>query len=424
MASPYALDFSPVTNALDNSRQHALALQQQEMARNKLGMEQERLGFEREMQPFKVAQMKQANDTGALEYEGALAKRFAGLSQMMDAESDEAKRTDMLRKIYASDPRIQSTLGKHLPAELINDPVAVSRYWTAVARGYRDPLDTRAKEVGISAKEAEAGKDTAQAGLFTSQASNAKVQVNPVTGQYYNQKGPLPEQPGQSNQGALIFGKEFAKSEAPKLYAESSKLYTDAADTHNIMSTLEELAPHARTGFAGPQLLQLRKLGTSLGIKDDSIAPTELFQFLAQKGVFELTKQLKPASNLDMIASERATASLQSDPSTLPLALPVLKAVAQRSMLRHQLEMEFYKRGMPPDSPGIMAEVNRQVPLDLSGVTKAQNGPPGGPQVTKPNTSPLPAAPPIGTIKTGRDGVPYRFKGGNPADSNSWERAQ
>ncbi len=168
MASPYALDFSPIANALESNRQN-------DLARNQLAMQQERLGFEREVQPFKIAQLKQAADTGALEYESALAKRFAGLAQMMDAEPDEAKRTGMLSKIYASDPRIQSTLGKHMPPELVNDPVAVSRYWTALARGYQDPLATRAKEADIKKAEAEANK----AGYMVGQPGTNLISIAP-----------------------------------------------------------------------------------------------------------------------------------------------------------------------------------------------------------------------------------------------------
>jgi hypothetical protein len=404
-----SLNQSLQENALNEVARNKLAMEEK-----RLGFEGERLGFERALQPFKVQTAQQQVDTGKLEYEKNLSQRFGGIGQAILAETDPAKQQQYVQQIY-SHPKMREMLDRALPPGWQSNPALVGHFTSQIAHGYKDP--------GAAALQAAQTAEATGKGALAMQQSKAKTQVNAVTGEYYNQM----EAPPVSNagpQGALIFGKEFAKTEAPKLYAESSRLYGDAADTHNIMGTLEELAPYAKTGFAGPQLLQLRKLGTQLGIKDPSIAPTELFQFLAQKGVFELTKQLKPASNLDMIASERATASLQSDPSTLPAALPVLKAVAQRSMIKHQLEMEFYKRGMPPDTPAIMAEVNKQVPFDLSGVTKVQNGPAAGPQVQKQNTGALPQAPAPGTVKTGRDGVPYRFKGGNPADANSWERAQ
>ncbi len=432
MASPYALDFSPINEAIDSNRQFGLL-------KNKLAMEQERLGWERDKQPLlmenlglEVSQRKAMNplelkakeqgiEAGADEALKRKAGAMAGFIQTQKL-TDPSIPADVRARNWEqtlSHPMFANDPGLNNPAyaKLLRDPNIGPHIIVGIARGYQD----EGKEALTRAQTTEAAGKGA---LYSSQAANQKVQVNPVTGEYYDQKGPMPAPAGSENRGALIFGKKYAETEAPKLHAESSKLYTDAADTHAIMSSLEELAPFAKTGFGGPQLLQLRKLGAQFGIKDESIAPTELFQFLAQKGVFELTKQLKPASNLDMIASERATASLQSDPSTLPAALPVLKAIAQRSMMKHQLDMEFYKRGMPPDTPAIMAEVNRQIPFDLSGVTKVQNGPAAGPRVQKQSTDALPQGPTVGSIKTGRDGIPYRFKGGNPADANSWERAQ
>jgi hypothetical protein len=45
-----------------------------------------------------------------------------------------------------------------MPAELMDDPIAVSRYWTALARGYQDPLDQRAKLANIKNVEDQEGR--------------------------------------------------------------------------------------------------------------------------------------------------------------------------------------------------------------------------------------------------------------------------
>lgn len=55
MVVPNALDFSPINNAIQQNRQNDLAL-------NKLAMEQERLGFERELQPFRVTGARQETE--------------------------------------------------------------------------------------------------------------------------------------------------------------------------------------------------------------------------------------------------------------------------------------------------------------------------------------------------------------------------
>lgn len=377
MASPYALDFSPISEAIDSN-------QRNELFRNKLAMEQKRLGFEEEMQPFKIKQAQQEVDRGAAELQKA---RFARGADFFDTQinvegiTPEEKAARWNKFLQSPIFKDDTELAHPAYGALWRDPVTGPAMFGNLISGYR--LDKKAKEVGIAGKEAEAKKDTAQAGLFTSQAEQGKfIPLNENAQGVFDVRAKQVIPVTQGLNGERIFGKGFAKDQAPKLFVESSKLYADAADTHNIMGALEELAPYAKTGFGGPQLLQLRKLGTQFGIKNESIAPTELFQFLAQKGVFELTKQLKPASNLDMVASERATASLQSDPSTLGVALPVLKRIAERSMLRHKLEMDAYKRGEPPDSPSIMEKINKDMPLDLSAVSQ-QSGPVAGPRVQK-----------------------------------------
>lgn len=96
MASPYALDFSPVTNALDANRQYGLSLRQQEMARNRLAMEQERLGFERELHPLTVQQRREAIAGAAQLHPLEIRAKRAGVESAEDTlAATRSLRTDL-----------------------------------------------------------------------------------------------------------------------------------------------------------------------------------------------------------------------------------------------------------------------------------------------------------------------------------------
>jgi hypothetical protein len=125
--------------------------------------------------------------------------------------------------------------------------------------------------------------------------------------------------PGHAN---VLSREEYAKESHKHLATLDSEL-ADAYNQHEVLKTMGKLAPLAATGFTGPLppelALNIRKMGAMFGIGDaETMGATELFKMLSQKGVFDLTKSLKPASNLDMIASEKAYASMQSDSRSLP----------------------------------------------------------------------------------------------------------
>lgn len=162
MASPYALDFSPLTSAIDANRSEALA-------RNRLGMEQERLGFERALhplriqaqrqsleqdaarfgwekdaQPLKQQQLQQGVDTAKLEYEGNLAKRFGGFGQALLTEKDPAKR-DTYMQMIIKEPRMKRMFDAHLPPGWETNPDLVGHFATTFAQGHQGP---QFKDVG------------------------------------------------------------------------------------------------------------------------------------------------------------------------------------------------------------------------------------------------------------------------------------
>lgn len=78
MASPYALDFNPLLQPIQNNQQ--LALQ-----RNRLAQDEERLGFERDLQPLRVQTAKQSLDSARAAEGRAAALHPLQLSQTQQA---------------------------------------------------------------------------------------------------------------------------------------------------------------------------------------------------------------------------------------------------------------------------------------------------------------------------------------------------
>ncbi len=330
-----------------------------------------------------------------LDYKNAVAKTFGGVAQNI---SDRlAKNPNDASAIADYNAIVNHPDYKdHFASTGVSasDPLRGAQTILMHARPYQDPLS-------VEAKQAEIAKDKAQAGLYTAQADAGNYIPLPE-----NSRGILDKKKGvilgaETGDGTQRkFDEHYAKEVAPKAYQEASKAYTDANDAHMTYKTMLDLAPYAKTGFSGPvppeAMLTLRKIGASMGVLNaDTIAPTEIYKVLAQKGVFELTKSLKPASNLDMIASEKATASLQSDPTTLPVVLPMLMRIQERSMLLRQAEMQAYKSGRPPNTSAIMAEIDKRVPLlNINGQAGQIDSEAGGPRVTKPVTDRLGQATP------------------------------
>lgn len=430
MASPYALDFSPVANALEQNRRHGLALQQQEMARNRLSMEQERLGFERELQPFKVAQFKRQGEAADLEYESALAKRFAGLAQAMDAEADEAKRADMLKKVYAADPRIQATLGKHMPAELLNDPVAVSRYWTALARGYQDPLDRRAKEAGIGKSEADALESRAKAGLADAQAAQGKfLPLGENTQGVFDvtKREVIPVGVGDANQ--RLADKEAAKArgEAQGKAQASWPVVKAATDRllNQIDRVLYEPDPANPDQFlpdpaASGQPLPNQNLPGITGPFAGHPYRPSITKSGAQIALEERIKQIGGATFLQAFEALKGGGAIQEREGEKATAALARVLNLQQGTAEYREALLDLRREMEELQKLAFARTSGQLPAAPRDTPQPQVAPP---RATAPQPNARRPPPADGEVRTGRDGIPRRFLGGgrNPADPNSWE---
>jgi hypothetical protein len=222
-----------------------------------------------------------------------------------------------------------------------------------------------------------------------------KYTHNPVTGELYGNRTGLPP-PGVATvdpaaRGKAIVDKNFAEKEAPKLIVEEGKNIASATETHNTLQTMNELfkGGNVSAGWGADAKLTARKMLSQVlpnGWTDaNKIADSELFGYLSQKGIFEYVQKLKPASNTDFAAAQKATISIQTDPSSLPTAMPVLSAVAARAALSSQLRANHYANtGRPIDGDmevAIQNEINRRIPLPRPELLRKTQGPVTGERV-------------------------------------------
>ncbi len=180
------------------------------------------------------------------------------------------------------------------------------------------------------------------------------------------------------------FNEEFAKTEAPKLLAKASDDYATSSDAVQKLQTIAKIAPYAATGFQGPippDLAQtIRNMASSMGMIDgDTAALTEAYKYLTEQGVFAATKDLKPASNLDMQAARQATLSMSTNPKTIPIMMPILMRTEERRQARLEAEIKSLQAGRPPDIKAIMDDINERLPLSGSlGKQTPAGQPPAG----------------------------------------------
>lgn len=172
MASPYALDFSPLSEALEANRQFGIQ-------KNKLAMEQERLGFERELQPFKVSQAKQAVDAGADEALKRKASALAGFIQVHKL-NDPNLAADVRAQRWSSTlehPMFRDDPGLKDPtySKLLRDPNIGPHIVVGIARGYQDEEKEALLRAQTRAQEAEANK----AGYMVTQPGTSVVSISP-----------------------------------------------------------------------------------------------------------------------------------------------------------------------------------------------------------------------------------------------------
>ena len=185
MASPYAIDFSPLANALQFNKQ-------MELQRNKLAMEQERhplamanlrlsntgalqqQGFAKELHPYEVSARQQQAAQAKEAAQQRLAQRgIAFITSQAEnfhalPPEDKARHWETLRNSALFDADDKKLFDDPVYGPMWKDPDTGFRMLNAIASKHRDPLDKRA----LTAK---AGEDEASARLKDAQAAAAGV---------------------------------------------------------------------------------------------------------------------------------------------------------------------------------------------------------------------------------------------------------
>lgn len=169
MASPYALDFSPITNALAGARKHELALQEQAMERERLGFARAAAGREAEMFPYKKQEAELQLDAARKAAQQQAAQRALAFweanseayGKLPPEQQATHWNTFLGSKFFDDNDR---KMFGNIPGW--NDPVVGPKLLLAYGSKYRDPLEKRA----LTAK---AGEDEASAELKRAQAAAA-----------------------------------------------------------------------------------------------------------------------------------------------------------------------------------------------------------------------------------------------------------
>ncbi len=176
MGSPYALDFQPIVQMNALRKQNELDWAKNALAERAAANEETRLRWEGARQPGLLALQQQQVETGADEATKRKTGLLAGFIQAQKLD-DPNTPPDVLAARWEqikTHPAFKDAGFDHpMYGKLFSDPHIGPSLITGIYRGYRDPLDTQTKQVGIEAKRAETTKDTAHAGLFKAQADAA-----------------------------------------------------------------------------------------------------------------------------------------------------------------------------------------------------------------------------------------------------------
>ena len=183
MANPYALDFNPLAQAIQNGQQVALQKNRLAMEGERLGFERQRndfdqqlqpltlkarqqeidqsaarFGFDQQMQPLRVQAQRQAVEQGGLELSKAKVGSAAGFVQqhVMDPNLPPEERAARWNKflqsdIFKNDPQ----LSHPAYSQLWNDPALGPQMFVSVARGYQDPLAREQQTANVDKTKAE-----------------------------------------------------------------------------------------------------------------------------------------------------------------------------------------------------------------------------------------------------------------------------
>lgn len=217
------------------------------------------------------------------------------------------------------------------------------------------------------------------------------------------------------NTGDNQYAKSLAELNAKSDFdiQKSGQNATNAIATLNTMNRLLD-NPNLYTGTGGDTMLRVKSMLKSAGVNIEGVPEAELFRALSNKTVLDATGgSLGVAiSNADRDFLQQISPNLGNTPQGNKQIIDNAIKVEQRKMQIAQWAREYKARNKGQLDAGFqdyLAQKAEQNPLFPQAQTNQQ----------QPQAQQRLAPPQIGEVRKG-----YRYKGGNPADQNSWEPAQ
>lgn len=383
------LDFAPVNNAINGFRQ------QQNINRD-FQAQQEQQTYQRGREAKSDLRQEESHD---LQMRSARVKQVAGLAQMIDGEADPAKRNSMWGQMLQTDPRLAQALPAHA-RDHINGP----KFLVAEARGYRDPLDEKIKQGTL-----------ANQGL---QRQSTQLDIDAKRRDLTSPKGVLTElDPGKT----LMY--TDPRTGETRVLRDGSQVKDSRHEStieKEIAKTRVDMAEKdIKAGYGGQAVLgstnKLRKLTENPNF-EAAIGPyqgSSWYQTIV--GMLPLSETLgaaNPGLNRDIgqIKSAIVLSANEKMKGLGPLSDADARRVEESVGLldRARNKKEFLSA---------IAEIDRSVEDIIARAGSAAQEFPQLGRGFRPTQQPAPSAGPRpGMIEDG-----YRFRGGNPADPNSWE---
>lgn len=227
------------------------------------------------------------------------------------------------------------------------------------------------------------------------------------------------------NTGENQYAKTLAESDA-KGFVGINEAGSNAATRLRTLAMLENISkdPNFYSGFGGETANRVKQALTGLGINDSNVAgPGEVFRALTNQLTLDATggKLGAGVSNADVAFLQSINPNLSTTPEGNRLIIEAQRKVAQRQQEISRLARIYAQRRGRFDQAGFndfLSQWAAENPIfNDADIQKMKSAPAAAtaPANTQQRRQ-QPAAPRVGEVRNG-----YRFKGGNPADQNSWE---
>ena len=327
-----------------------------------------------------------------------------------------------------------------------------------LTKQFSDPLETKLRELQVRQAEqalsnAPLDTEAKRIGLLKGRAELSNMPIEQEGKQLANER--QRREIGQIGNTTDIRDYEYAKARGftgtlPEYQqqlrkAGATNVNTGPGPTQAVFKEVSERADAARAaaaalpafsearkaidsgailGAGADMRLGMQKIGAMFGLDPAAAENTEVFRSAIAPVVLSTVKGLGAGtgiSNADREFAEKAAGgNISLEPGSIRRLLDIGQRAAEARIKSHQTMLDK----VYPDSDPQNAQVRALFGIDAPAAPAAQAAPQGPdpaamlpPQPAPPAPKPPPPQP--GMIRNG-----YRFKGGNPADPNSWEQVQ